>query len=187
MTDATVSAQAGVKTTGGAFYRLVWKWHFLASLYVLPFMAMLALTGGIYLYKPQIEAWLYADRMNVEAGADRFSYEAQIAAIDATVGVKRVRGITKIRRACGPLGHRDVYHRSLSVVATWQSHSSQGGLAPNRSGAQFLAGNTYVHRLSSVAFSGPIRPSPALSPTEFPSTRESSTAGSTSSRTRSRL
>lgn len=94
MTDATVSAQAGVKTTGGAFYRLVWKWHFLASLYVLPFMAMLALTGGIYLYKPQIEAWLYADRMNVEAGADRFSYEAQIAAIDATVGVKRVRGIT---------------------------------------------------------------------------------------------
>jgi len=58
MTDATVSAQAGVKTTGGAFYRLVWKWHFLASLYVLP------------------------------------SYEAQIAAIDATVGVKRVRGIT---------------------------------------------------------------------------------------------
>lgn len=46
MTDATASAPTtSRKTTGGAFYRLVWKWHFLASLYVLPFMAMLAITG----------------------------------------------------------------------------------------------------------------------------------------------
>ena len=62
MTDATAPAPTESYTTGGAFYRLVWKWHFLASLYVLPFMAMLAVTGGVYLYKPQIENWLYADR-----------------------------------------------------------------------------------------------------------------------------
>ncbi len=93
MTDATASAPAASMTTGGAFYRLVWKWHFLASLYVLPFMAMLAITGGIYLYKPQIEEWLYADRLNVEIGAERQSYEAQVAALAETTGVSRIRRI----------------------------------------------------------------------------------------------
>ncbi len=93
MTDAIASAPAALMTTGGAFYRLVWKWHFLASLYVLPFMAMLAITGGIYLYKPQIEEWLYADRLNVEIGAERQSYEAQVAALAETTGVSRVRRI----------------------------------------------------------------------------------------------
>ncbi len=92
MTDATVSAPTSV-TTGGAFYRLVWKWHFLASLYVLPFMAMLAITGGIYLYKPQIEEWIYADRLNVTVGTERLPYEAQIAAVEVAAGVTRIRSV----------------------------------------------------------------------------------------------
>jgi uncharacterized iron-regulated membrane protein len=94
MTDATVSAPATSSMTGGAFYRLVWKWHFLASLYVLPFMAILAVTGGIYLYKPQIEDWLYADRLNVAVGETRLSYEEQIAAVETAVGVTRLRAVT---------------------------------------------------------------------------------------------
>ena len=66
MTDSTYQReQPRADATGGLLYRLVWKWHFLASLYVLPFMLMLSLTGGIYLYKHQIEAWLYADAFNV--------------------------------------------------------------------------------------------------------------------------
>jgi uncharacterized iron-regulated membrane protein len=95
MTDATVAASTPSRTTGGAFYRLVWKWHFLASLYVLPFFAMLALTGGTYLYKPQIENWLYADQMTVSVLGDPRPYEAQIAALDAAAGVKRLRGLTQ--------------------------------------------------------------------------------------------
>ncbi|MBM7068167.1 PepSY domain-containing protein [Actibacterium sp. 188UL27-1] len=94
MTDVTASASAASNTTGGAFYRLVWKWHFLASLFVLPFMAMLALTGGIYLYKPQIEEVIYADRLNVAVGETRQSYEAQVAAVEAAAGVTRLRGVT---------------------------------------------------------------------------------------------
>ncbi|NSX53430.1 PepSY-associated TM helix domain-containing protein [Parasulfitobacter algicola] len=94
MTDVISSAQPASVATGGAFYRLVWKWHFLASLYVLPFMAMLAITGGIYLYKPQIENWLYADRMTVDIGAAPIPYEAQLAAVDQAARVTRLRGIT---------------------------------------------------------------------------------------------
>ena len=93
MTDATASASAASQTTGGAFYRLVWKWHFLASLYVLPFMAMLAITGGIYLYKPQIEEVIYADRLNVEIGVERKPYEAQLAALADTTEITRIRSI----------------------------------------------------------------------------------------------
>ncbi|MEM9344454.1 MAG: PepSY domain-containing protein [Pseudomonadota bacterium] len=93
MTDLPMEEAPRQRTTGGAFYRLVWKWHFLASLYVLPFMAMLAITGGIYLYKPQIEEWLYADRLNVAVGEARVSYEAQLAAVEAEAGLTRVRGV----------------------------------------------------------------------------------------------
>ena len=94
MTDATAPAPTASIVTGGAFYRLVWKWHFLASLYVLPFMAMLAITGGVYLYKPQIENWLYADRLHVAVEGTPLAYEAQISALRDTVGVTRLRGVT---------------------------------------------------------------------------------------------
>lgn len=95
MTDATLSSAAPETVSGGALYRLVWKWHFLASLYVLPFMAMLAITGGIYLYKPQIEGWLYADQMYVAVGDAPLPIEDQLSALQEGPGVKRLRGITQ--------------------------------------------------------------------------------------------
>ena len=41
-------------------YATVWRWHFYAGLFCLPFILWLAITGPIYLFKPQIDAW--ADR-----------------------------------------------------------------------------------------------------------------------------
>jgi len=38
-------------------YRAVWRWHFYASLFCMPFVIILSITGSIYLFKPQIEAW----------------------------------------------------------------------------------------------------------------------------------
>ncbi len=38
-------------------YRTVWRWHFYAGLLTLPFVIILSISGGIYLFKPQIEAW----------------------------------------------------------------------------------------------------------------------------------
>ncbi|MBC9245514.1 PepSY domain-containing protein [Paracoccus sp. 11-3] len=37
-----------------ALYRAVWRWHFYAGLLVLPFVILLATTGGIYLFKDEI-------------------------------------------------------------------------------------------------------------------------------------
>ena len=39
-------------------YRAVWRWHFYAGLFCIPFVCFLAVTGSIYLFKPQVEAWL---------------------------------------------------------------------------------------------------------------------------------
>ncbi|MEO1656457.1 MAG: PepSY domain-containing protein [Pseudomonadota bacterium] len=45
----------------------VWRWHFFAGLMVVPFAVILAVTGGVYLFKPQFEA---AVERNINARAD---------------------------------------------------------------------------------------------------------------------
>jgi uncharacterized iron-regulated membrane protein len=40
----------------GRLYRILWRWHFYAGLFCIPFVLLLALTGTTYLFKPQIEA-----------------------------------------------------------------------------------------------------------------------------------
>lgn len=41
----------------GRLYRTIWRWHFYAGLFVLPFIFALSLTGSIYLFKPQVDRW----------------------------------------------------------------------------------------------------------------------------------
>ncbi|MDM0046574.1 PepSY domain-containing protein [Variovorax dokdonensis] len=43
-----------------ALYRRVWRWHFYAGLVCLPFLALMAATGALYLYKDSIEGLVYA-------------------------------------------------------------------------------------------------------------------------------
>jgi uncharacterized iron-regulated membrane protein len=40
-----------------AFYRMLWRWHFYAGLFVMPFIVMLSITGAIYLFKPEVQRW----------------------------------------------------------------------------------------------------------------------------------
>ncbi|MCB2015425.1 MAG: PepSY domain-containing protein [Sphingobium sp.] len=40
-----------------ALYRTIWRWHFYAGLFVLPFILILSLSGAAYLFKPQIDRW----------------------------------------------------------------------------------------------------------------------------------
>jgi len=56
-----------------SFYNLAWRWHFYARLFVAPVMILLAVTGIIYLFKPQLDPLLYRDLIVVEAGHHRQS------------------------------------------------------------------------------------------------------------------
>lgn len=50
-------------------YRAIWRWHFYAGLLTLPFMVLLAVTGGLYLFKDEISARLYRDLLVVTPAA----------------------------------------------------------------------------------------------------------------------
>ncbi len=50
-----------------AFYRAVWRWHFYAGLLCLPFLLLLAVTGGLYLFKDEINGLIYANLLYVDA------------------------------------------------------------------------------------------------------------------------
>lgn len=42
-------------------YQAIWRWHLYAGIIFAPFILILAVTGGAYLFKPQIENWMYQD------------------------------------------------------------------------------------------------------------------------------
>jgi len=44
-------------TNRAALYRTIWRWHFYAGLFVIPFVLILSATGAAYLFKPQIDRW----------------------------------------------------------------------------------------------------------------------------------
>ena len=45
------------RPAASALYRTLWRWHFYAGLFVLPFILILSLTGAVYLFKPQTDRW----------------------------------------------------------------------------------------------------------------------------------
>lgn len=56
----TTFAVSGTPENAGRLYRMLWRWHFYAGLFCIPFVIILSLTGATYLFKIQIEAALDA-------------------------------------------------------------------------------------------------------------------------------
>lgn len=61
-----------------SLFRAIWRWHFYAGVIFSPFLIILAVTGGIYLFKPQIEAMMYKDRYQVQAEGEAWAPSTQI-------------------------------------------------------------------------------------------------------------
>lgn len=63
----------------GSLYRTLWRWHFYAGLLCIPFVLLLALTGSLYLFKPQVEHW--QDRVfdTVSFSGHRVGAEQEVA------------------------------------------------------------------------------------------------------------
>ena len=60
-----IAAAAASNANVIAHRRTLWRWHFYAGLFVMPLLIVLAITGTIYCFQPQIEPLLYRDRMIV--------------------------------------------------------------------------------------------------------------------------
>lgn len=67
-------------------HRLVWRWHFYAGLFCLPFVLWLAITGMIYLFKPQLEPWLERQYAHVTHTAAQPPSAQVAAALHAVPG-----------------------------------------------------------------------------------------------------
>lgn len=62
-------------------YHFIWRWHFIAGLFVAPFVVILAVTGALYLFKDEIERAVYAPLMQVApvvAGATPSAQESAV-------------------------------------------------------------------------------------------------------------
>lgn len=70
---------------GARWYNAVWRWHFYAGIFCMPFVLWLAITGTIYLWKPQIEGWLERPYDRLAVTAPRSSADAQVRAALAAV------------------------------------------------------------------------------------------------------
>ena len=69
-------------------YRVLWRWHFYAGVFCLPFVLWLACTGLVYLFKPQVEPWLeraYAHVADAPAQPVSAQVRAALAAVPGTV------------------------------------------------------------------------------------------------------
>lgn len=75
MTDSPPNGLSGA-------YRAVWRWHFYAGLFVLPVLMLLALTGALYLFKPEIEDAAYRSVAAVQPEASRASPDAWATAAE---------------------------------------------------------------------------------------------------------
>jgi uncharacterized iron-regulated membrane protein len=80
--------EAAAAAPSSALYRAVWRWHFYAGLVCLPFLVTMAITGGLYLFRVEVESIVYRDLLQVPASSGaRRSAEALVAtALDAQGG-----------------------------------------------------------------------------------------------------
>ena len=59
--------ESGQLETRNTLYRAVWRWHFFAGLLVLPFLVLLSVTGGLYLFKNEIDHFICRSMQDVPA------------------------------------------------------------------------------------------------------------------------
>ncbi|WP_291835267.1 PepSY domain-containing protein [Brevundimonas sp.] len=91
MTEIQTPAPPPATPLSGA-YHAVWRWHFYAGVLVMPFLMLLALTGGLYLFKDEIDGAVYRRMAEVTPAAARAAPDAWLAAA-AVAGEGRAANI----------------------------------------------------------------------------------------------
>ena len=77
----------------GAAYRTIWRWHFYAGLFCLPFIVVLSLSGSVYLFKPQIDAFLDRDFDHLTLARPAKTLDDQVEAALAANPTARIKAV----------------------------------------------------------------------------------------------
>lgn len=87
MNDLSMIPQA--RAARSNLHATIWRWHLYAGLSCIPFILFLSLSGAVYLFKPQVEAWLDRPYDRVAAKGALLPVEAQVrAALVAVPGAR---------------------------------------------------------------------------------------------------
>ncbi len=62
----TKEEAALVNKKKNSLYSTLWRWHFYAGIIFAPFLIILSFSGAVYLFKPQIESFMYKDLYEVK-------------------------------------------------------------------------------------------------------------------------
>ncbi|CAB4924090.1 unannotated protein [freshwater metagenome] len=98
-------SRGGARTTSGGLFRAVWRWHFFASIVVVPVLLVLATTGLIYLFRFQLEPLLHPDLLRADrpAGMDfQQPYSAQMDAAERAYPDATLLAVAEPRSADRP-------------------------------------------------------------------------------------
>lgn len=146
-----MNATAASADAPSSLYRAVWRWHFYAGLMVLPFMVLLAITGGLYLFHNELDALWHRDLKEVTAREAAPLPPARL--IDAALGAQP--GTTlKITMPASPTSSAEVTVKTADgekhavFVDPYDAHVL--GELPDRGTVMWL-----VRRLHSLAEFGP--------------------------------
>ena len=134
-----------------SLYRAVWRWHFYAGLMVLPFMVLLAITGGLYLFHNELDALWHRDLKQVVARDTAPLASSRL--IDAALG-KQPGTAVKITMPASPTSSAEVTVKTadgdkLAIYVDPYDARVLGEL-PDRGTVMWL-----VRRLHSLAEFGP--------------------------------
>ncbi|MBU2978572.1 PepSY domain-containing protein [Alteromonas sp. C1M14] len=78
-------------TTSRHFHQAVWRWHFYAGIFCIPFILVLAVSGAVYLFKPQLDNWQERHYIVEPQGQPRADASQQLqAALTALPGSRFV-------------------------------------------------------------------------------------------------
>ncbi len=83
--NTTVESIDSEAKRGWPGYSAVWRWHFYAGLFCIPFVLILTITGAIYLFKPQVEASFNQPYNNLAITGNRATAEEHVLAALAAV------------------------------------------------------------------------------------------------------
>lgn len=86
----SATAETADPSAAMRLYRSIWRWHFYAGIIVLPFLAVLAITGAVMVYGNSVETFL-GPRHAVATGGERVTLVDQAAAAVAAVPGGRLK------------------------------------------------------------------------------------------------
>ena len=82
-----------IRLDHATFYRMIWRWHFYAGIFCLPFVTILALSGAVYLFKPQIDAFFDRPYSHMSLSAPARSLDDQVEAALAAAPQSRIKSL----------------------------------------------------------------------------------------------